>query len=243
MRVFFILLAVAMTLSSVPMTAFADRGASHLPPRHTDSDFWHTVCFFGDSTTYGLLVYNVRNKNTKVTNYKTLQTSQIWVPRSGTFYLGNLFSAKIALPEGEFLLSEAAARKQPRHIILTVGINGLCTWKEENFKKYYRKMVEIIRENSPQTNIYLQSVYPTARNISGKLQNFTNDKVDRLNGWVQDIAKEKDLLFLNTASVLKDKEGFLFPEYQNGDGLHLNTYGFNAILKYIDQTIGSQTTV
>ncbi len=192
--------------------------------------------FFGDSTTYGLLFYNVNNTGQHGKNYHTLKASQIWVPEGGTFYLGNLFTARIALSDGRRLtLAEAAKEIQPKYLILTVGINGLCSWTKDRFSDYYEKMVDLVRENSPDTHVILHAVYPSASNIGGQLENFTNDKIDRMNGWIREIAENKGLQYLDSASALKDETGCMRLEYQNGDGLHLNTQGFNVILENIDR--------
>lgn len=203
-------------------------------------DILKELVFFGDSTTYGFYYYNIHNDGKHGSNYCTLHPSQIWVPKDGTFYLGNLMTSRIALSDGRFLtLAEAAREIQPKYLILTVGINGLCSWSEENFTRYYEKMIELVTNNSPNTKILLQSVYPTASNISGKLSGFTNDKIDRLNTWIAAIAERKSLFYLNTAQILKDEKGFLRLDYQNGDGLHLNTQGFNAVLQYIEKSLQS----
>lgn len=98
---------------------------------------------------------------------------------------------------------------------------------------HYRRLIDLIHEATPQTQIVLQSVYPTAQKRAANLESFTVDKVDRLNGWIQTLAKEQSLPYLNTASVLKGDDGWLIPTYHNGDGMHLNTAGFNAVLNYI----------
>lgn len=196
------------------------------------------VVFFGDSTTYGLFYYNVNNDGRHGKNHKTLQSSQIWVPKDGTFYLRNLLTSRIALSDGRSLtLAEAARTLQPKYLVITVGINGLCSWTEESFTRYYEKMLELVKNNAPSTTILLQSVFPSASNISGNLVGFTNDKIDRLNTWIAAIAEKHHLTYLNTARVLKDDQGFLRQEYQNGDGLHLNTQGFNVILQNVEKAL------
>ena len=55
--------------------------------------------------------------------------------------------------------------------------------------------------------------------------------------WIKEIAEEHGLTFINSNPSLKDENGYLKQEYQNGDGLHLNTEGFNAILEFIEKTV------
>ncbi len=196
------------------------------------------VCFFGDSTTYGLFKYNVNNSGIHSENYYTLSKEQIWVPKDGTFYLGNLATARIALSDGRNLSPfETAKELKPQYLIITVGINGLCSWNKESFTKYYVKMLDIFKEASPKTNLVLQSVFPSGSCVSENLKGFTNDKIDLLNSWIREIAENRSLKYLNTQEALKDENGYLKNEFQNGDGLHLNTKGFNAVLEYIDNNL------
>lgn len=202
----------------------------------TSGNILDKAVFFGDSTTYGLFRYNVNNRGEHGRNYRTLKKSQIWVPKDGTFYLGNLTSASVALADGRNLsLAAACAEFRPEVLIITVGINGLCSWNQQSFSKYYEKMIDVFTNASHETRIILQSVYPTAKNRSADLAAFTNDKVDRLNRWIREIASKRKLQYLDTNAALKDENGDLRQEYQNGDGLHLNTQGFNAVLSYIEK--------
>jgi lysophospholipase L1-like esterase len=130
-------------------------------------------------------------------------------------------------------LSDAFRVASPEILILTVGINGLPTWTEDSFIAHYKQLIRLVHHASPDTQIVLQSIYPTAKARDKKLESFTIDKIDRLNQWIRALAKEQSLPYLDTASALKGQDGWLIPTYHNGDGLHLNTAGFNAVLNYI----------
>lgn len=193
------------------------------------------VSFFGDSTTHGLIRYVVENDGRHGTPIAKLKREQILTPPSGTFYLRNLPTAEIRYGGEDLPLARALQKASPSVLIVTVGINGLPAWTEETVLSYYRKLLELIRSATPDTKIVLQSVYPTAKERSPKLKAFTVDKIDRLNEWIKSLAAELSLPYLNTASVLKGADGWLVPDYHNGDGMHLNTQGFNRVLEYIIQ--------
>ena len=53
------------------------------------------------------------------------------------------------------------------------------------------------------------------------------------NGWIKELTEEYNLKYLNTNPSLKDSDGYLQISYQNGDGIHLNRSGFEAVLNYI----------
>jgi hypothetical protein len=199
----------------------------------SNSSYLKTVSFFGDSTTYGLVHYIVNNNGRHGTPVATLTRDQILVPPDGTFYLRNIPTAKIRFQGKDYSLTQGFQKAAPKILIVTVGVNGLPNWTEETFLMHYRRLIDLIHKASPQTQIVLQSVYPTAEKRATNLKSFTVDKIDRLNGWIQALAKEQSLPYLNTSSVLKGEDGWLIPSYHNGDGMHLNTAGFNAVLNYI----------
>ncbi len=191
------------------------------------------VCFFGDSTTHGMIRYIVENDGHLGRPLCTLQREQILTPPDGTFYLRNLPQTRIRYQGQDWPLAEAMAKAAPRYLMVTVGINGLRSWSEQDFLHCYCRLLDVIAAATPHTQVILQSVYPTAKVRSEKLADFTVEKIDRLNGWIESLAKERGLPYLDSAAALKGADGWLNPAYHNGDGLHLNTAGFNCLLGYI----------
>ncbi len=190
------------------------------------------IIFVGDSTTYGM----------KSKTYACLtggtDTKQVWTPESGTLSLDiDIAEASIVYPRtGQNMsIASAAALEKPEYMVITLGINnGVPFLTESQFKQCYRKLLDAVITASPSTKIMLQSVYPVNPNAENyHYSNITNEKIDRANGWVADLALEYDLRYLDTNPTLKDTDGYLKYSYQNGDGLHLNTEGFKAVLMYI----------
>lgn len=190
-------------------------------------EYLDKIIFVGDSTTYGMKHYAVLSggKNTK----------QVWVPASGTYSLNALVSTyKIVYPETgeEMTVSQAAAVAKPEYMVITLGINfGVPYCGETEFKKYYRMLLDDVTAASPETKIILQSIYPVATN--NELKDITNEKIDRANTWVEQLAEEYGLKYLDTNSALKGEDGYLPLTHQNGDGLHLMPSGFEIVLNYI----------
>lgn len=198
-----------------------------------NEEYIKQLSFFGDSTTYGMIRYIVENDGRLGQPIVKLTRNQILTPPDGTFYLGNLPTTKIRYQKQVLSLSEAFRKASPEILIVTVGVNGLPSWTEDSFRESYLRLLDVIASATPDTQIVLQSVFPIAKERSAKLKNFSMDKIDRMNGWISTIADEKGLPYLNTASVLKSADGWLNPAYHNGDGMHLNTQGFNKVLAYI----------
>lgn len=181
--------------------------------------------FLGDSTTYGLKYYGVLSGGEN--------TTQVWTPESGTLTLSNQSIATIVYPEtGEQItIAEAAGRKQPEYMLITLGVNGVSFMDEEYFTSEYTSLVKSIQQASPNTKIILNSIYPVASNYE-YLSSINNELIAQANVWIENIAASTGVRFMNTYEAIVGSDGWLPQEYQT-DGLHLNTEGFNIILNYL----------
>jgi len=163
------------------------------------------------------------------------ETKQVWTPESGTLSLDpNIAKTPVYNPYSgtNMTIAEAAGQVKPEYMVFTVGLNnGVPFLGESEFKLCYRKLIDSVIAASPNTKIMLQSIYPVASNNTK--ETITNEKIDRANGWIKDLAEEYGIKYLNTNPSLKDNNGYLKMSYQNGDGIHLNRSGFEAVLNYI----------
>jgi lysophospholipase L1-like esterase len=162
------------------------------------------------------------------------ETKQVWTPANGTFTLSYQGFINIVYPEdgSEIPIRDAVELAKPELMIITLGVNGVSFMDEEYFKSEYSDLVSDIMEISPETKVILQSIFPVASNY-GKLEKINNEKIVKANSWVLEVAEETGAKYLDTISVLTDGDGYLISDYQNGDGMHLNAKGFNAVLDYI----------
>ena len=137
-------------------------------------------------------------------------------------------------PEEEITIEEAAQRKQPEIMVITLGVNGVSYMhdKEDYFISVYTKLVNKIKNASPNTKIILQSIYPVARNWE-KTKSINNERIRAANVWIRTVAQDCGVYYLDTISVLEDEEGFLPESYQNGDGIHFNAHSCSIVLEYI----------
>ena len=191
--------------------------------------------FIGESTTYHLKSRGVLSGGKN--------TTQVWGTKSGTLNLSlAIDTTKIVYPETNELLTfkEAAAKKRPEYVLLTFGLNGAVQnikQGEDYFKSCYKKLINSIREGSPDTKIILGAAFPVAENMD--MTNYSvdldtlNSYIDTINSWTYSLATEEGLRFLNTAEALKDKNGRLPLKYQVGDGHHLTKEAYEVVLHYI----------
>lgn len=216
---------VFMKDTACALTKTEDAGQSYID----------SFVFLGESTTYHLKSRGVL-KDGK-------ETKQVWAPKSGTLMLDpSTASCRILYPETneEMDIAEAMAKKKPKYMLLTFGLNGAVgnmSKGSEYFKSCYKKLISRLQDASPDTVIMLQSCFPVAADMdtSGYSVDVEtlNSYIDKTNEWTALLASECGLPYLNTAEVLKSEDGFLKECYDSGDGFHLNTEAYREVLEYI----------
>ena len=60
-----------------------------------------------------------------------------------------------------------------------------------------------------------------------------NEYIDTINSWTAHLAADEGLYYVDSASTLKDSDGFLIKEYDVGDGYHLSASAYQKTLEYI----------
>lgn len=203
-----------------------------VPPRlektaDAGREYLDKIIFLGDSTTYGIGYYYRHGYS------ELCPPSQVWTPANGTMSLWAYDTAKIVYPATgkEILIKEAAKTAQPEILIITLGVNGISSLGEKDFKADYTALVRNILEVSPDTKIILNSIYPVADSYKYQ-KSINNQKIDAANGWIEDMAKELGLRYLYTHEAV-EADGKLPESSHNGDGLHLTGESFGKVMEYI----------
>ena len=117
-------------------------------------------------------------------------------------------------------------RHKPSKIFLLVGINDLIFEKKtESIAITYRNIVANIRNATPDSELFLQSVLPVNNTL--KKTGVENVDIIQLNTEIAQIAKAYALPYLDIYSELTDASGNLSPQFTE-DGIHLNALGYLA---------------
>lgn len=184
------------------------------------------IVFLGDSTTYGLKAYGMLSNG--------FYTTQVWTPLNGTLLINTANTTAIYYPETgqEIILAEALKLKQPKMLVITLGVNGVAYLSPSQIANEYAAIIDNIRNASPNTKIILQSIFPVTYDYALSYC-INNQNINGANYAIAQLAEIKGVKFLNTATVLKDAYGYLNHDLDNGDGLHLNPDGFTLELNYI----------
>lgn len=108
---------------------------------------------------------------------------------------------------------------QPKAIFLMIGINDFLFTNEKEIIENYTQIVQQIKSEAPNSQLYIQSVLPV--NTRVKKTVFNNQAIVSLNKSLQQIATQTGLTYLNIHQELLNQQGVLKAEY-TADGVHIN---------------------
>lgn len=133
---------------------------------------------------------------------------------------------------------DAILKGQPKKIFLLIGINDIGRGRNDQYvTDGIERIVKKIREVSPHTQLYVQSLLPV-NPVYGKFDGHTSQwqRIPGINRTVQAIATRYDATYIDLFSHFVDAEGKMNANYSN-DGLHLLGKGYQvwkqAVLPYI----------
>ena len=183
-----------------------------------DIKFDETVAFIGDSRTQGFIMYNGLSK---VQNYSYVG---LMVDTAKTKEFVKTSDGK------KITLLQDMKDKNIRSIYIMLGINELGWSYPSVFKLKYKELIEEIKRIKPNSNIYIQSIIPVTRNKDQSDKIYNNSRVKEFNKLIKEVAYEMNIKYIDVASALIDKQGYL-PDAASTDGIHI---GIEYCHKWLD---------
>ncbi|MDE7414226.1 MAG: GDSL family lipase [Muribaculaceae bacterium] len=126
----------------------------------------------------------------------------------------------------------------PRKIFLLIGINDIAgNHSVATLSKRYEELVDSIRSQSPESQLYLQSVMPVNNSFKRYKTLYGKEAtIKSFNKEIEKIATRKGAVYIDLWPFLSDSNGRLKREYTN-DGLHLKGAGYKAWVKGIEKYV------
>ena len=178
-------------------------------PNNSNTQFNSSVAFIGDSRTQGFIMYN---------GLKDVQDYS---------YIGLMVDTAVTkkfvkTSNGEKItLLQDMANKNIETVYIMLGVNELGWSYPQVFKRKYGELIDEIRKIKPNCKIYVQSIIPMTKSKSETDRIFNNKNVNTFNNLIQELAKEKNVTYLDVKSALVDANGYL-PEEASSDGVHVD---------------------
>ncbi len=132
-------------------------------------------------------------------------------------------------------LDEVVSSK-PSKIFILIGINDLKRGIPAGvILANYHKMISYIKEKSPHSKIYIQSILPVNKYmLPESYKKITNDIINSLNIKLREFAKAGGIGFIDLHKVFEDKNGQL-PKELSIDGLHLRSAAYINWVNYLKE--------
>lgn len=142
-------------------------------------------------------------------------------------------------------LQDRVYKYNPSKVIILIGINDIeRKISKEKTIENITKIVTQIKDNKPNCEIYLESIYPVNNSNEEKINHSmvgirTNEQVKSLNEDLVKLSKKEKINYIDLYDKLLDKNGNLKIEYTK-EGLHMSDEGYEIITKYIKKYVLNQ---
>ncbi len=181
------------------------------------------MTFFGDSTTAHLALRG------------GIPWERVWSGIGSTVLFETVNSVKcvhLRREDRDLTLPDAVALKKPEILVITVGVSGGAgRLSREAFTDVYRTLLLSVQKASPETKILVQSLLPLSDRSVKHYKRLTKESVIEANDWLKALCEEMQIHYVDTHSLLIDPEtGYLKPEYQNDEYMHLTAAAYEVIL-------------
>lgn len=121
----------------------------------------------------------------------------------------------------------------PEKIYVLIGVNGIPGLENDKSMFYYEDLIIKLKERFPNKNLYVCAVTPLTKELSDKrAPSFSSEKLDDFNNQLFDLCQNHNVHYLQTDENLRDLDGRLLPQYDAGDGMHLNKAGHTVLFDY-----------
>jgi len=184
-----------------------------------DNDYFDDAIFIGDSRTEGFFMY------TDLTNAKTYAHKGLTVDTVFTDPIININGLKLPIIEA---LRQTSFQK----VYIMLGINETGWAYNTIFIENYANLVDEIQNINPNATIYLQSILPVSNEVSLTHDYIKNEKINEYNQFIAQIAKEKNVYYLNVSEAVASPSGAL-PDDAAVDGIHLKKEYCQKWLEYL----------
>lgn len=122
--------------------------------------------------------------------------------------------------------------KQINKVYIMLGINELGWSYPSVFKLKYGELIDEIRKVKPNCDIYVQSIIPVTKSKDKSDKIYNNTNIKKFNSLIKEVAKEKNVKYLDVQSALTNSEGYL-PEEASTDGIHIGKKYCEKWLNYL----------
>lgn len=125
---------------------------------------------------------------------------------------------------------------QPARLFMMTGVNDLIFVKPKELLVNYRKILDQLQRECPNTEVFVQSILPVNNKV--RQNGISNEDILQANQTIVKMAEERGMTYINLHTLLCDESGRLASKYTY-DGIHLKGEAYllwkNAILPFLGE--------
>jgi len=130
-------------------------------------------------------------------------------------------------------LSDYKSISRAKAIVIAVGVNDLSRRNNDEIIKNYKKILNKLPNNIP---VIASAVLPVDEIIKNKTGR--NNRISDLNVALDSLCENYiNVHFVNPSKLLIDSDNNLSTLYHVGDGVHLNTKGYNILINELRKAL------
>lgn len=128
----------------------------------------------------------------------------------------------------------------PSKVIILIGTNDIrANISDEEIVDNIKNIINGIRKNRKNAEIYIQSIYPINRDVDKEYwkdvkSEYNNKHIIKLNKLIKNLCKEENITYIDVYSKLIDDNGNLKSAYTK-EGLHLNDLGYYKVTNVLKE--------
>ncbi|MGI6689980.1 MAG: hypothetical protein GX916_01735 [Clostridiales bacterium] len=227
------LIVSLMFLALLPWPAPAEtESTAQVSP---EAAYFDDAVFVGDSVTNQIRRYRTAKRNE---GEEIFGTARFLSAGAYSVYLGSLRNPpkdKVTLQyRGRAVsLSQGLAAMEAGKAFILLGLTDAPGRNVDRDMTRYARMIELIREASPDIQIVAMSVTPVMEKGQNILTKQTG--INLFNERLQALCSELGITYLDVATPLKDEQGFLYGPYSSDKSVHLSEAGLEVLTETLHQ--------
>ncbi|MEO8149569.1 MAG: GDSL-type esterase/lipase family protein [Bacteroidia bacterium] len=140
------------------------------------------------------------------------------------------------ITKGLLLRLNEIIESKPKKIFLEIGTNDILrNYAFDSVKMNYYEIIHKVKQETPSTKIYVQSLFPTSLNVWGTKRPAI-ENIKAFNKYLKNLSEKEEVEYIDLYSYFVEGDS-LNPKYDSGDKIHLNGKGYllwtEKIKKYI----------
>lgn len=138
-------------------------------------------------------------------------------------------------------MSQVLKQANPTLLYICLGMNDINQISADTYASQYRELINRIRSIIPDCLIVVQSITPVA--ATNQYSKVSNSAIKQYNSKLRQMVvslNREDVIYFNAYNSLLGENSMMDPQYDAGDGLHINTQAYKKLLEDLSKRLNQE---